>query len=168
MTDLRPHRRQLLKRAGVFGVLAVLLNPVSALAKSTDDVERPEGSWLSTVTVLGSGAPPPFLVLETFTAGGGYVEIDQADFAPPVFGSPGHGAWESTGERTFAATFLVLKYDAKGNAQGMTKVRGGGTISEDGGAYSGAGNFEIFDVNGNLIYSANFTIQAKRIRVERL
>jgi len=120
------------------------------------------------VTIKDCSAPPPFLVLETFATGGGYVEIDQADFAPPVFGSPGHGAWERTGKRQFAATFLVLKYDAKGAPQDFTKVRGGGTISEDGSTYSGAGNFEIFDGNGKLVYSANFTIQAKRIRVERL
>src|ERR1700730_17349691 len=105
MTVLRPNRRQLLKRAGAFGALAALLSPVSAIASSTN-VEGPEGSWLSTITVVGSGAPPPFLALETFTAGGEYVEIDQADFSPPVFGSPGHGAWEMTGERSFAATFL--------------------------------------------------------------
>lgn len=166
MANVRPNRRQLLKRAGAIGAVMTLFSSAPAFAKSTDAVQVPEGSWLSTVTVTGSGAPPPFLVLETFAAGGGYVEIDQADFAPPVFGSPGHGAWESTGERSFAATFLVLKYDAKGTAQGMTKVRGGGTITEDGNAYSGAGNFEIFDVNGKLIYSAHFTIQAKRIRVE--
>jgi len=168
MTDLRTNRRRLLKRAGALGALAALLPSASAFAKPTDAVKGPEGSWLSTVTALGSGAPPPFRVLETFADGGGYVEIDQADFVPPVFGSPGHGAWESTGERKFAATFLVLKFDAKGADQGITKVRGGGTIAEDGNAYSGAGKFEIFDVNGKLIYSANFTIKAKRIRVERL
>lgn len=168
MTHLRSNRRQLLKRAGVLGVGAALLTPVAVSARSTNAAQGPEGSWLSTVTVSGSGGPPPFLALETFAAGGGYVEIDQADFAPPVFGSPGHGAWESTGEGTFAATFLALNYDAKGVAQGMAKVRGGGTIAEDGNSYSGAGNLEVFDVNGKLVFSANFTTQSKRIRVERL
>jgi hypothetical protein len=91
MTDFRPIRRRLLKRAGAFGALAALFIAASALAQSTVATQGPEGPWLSTATVLGSGAPPPFLLLETFAAGGGYVEIDQADFVPPVFGSPGLG-----------------------------------------------------------------------------
>jgi hypothetical protein len=50
--------------------------------------------------------------------------------------------------------------------QGKSKIRQVATLNEAGNAYSGSGNFDVYDVNGNVILSGTFTIQATRIRVE--
>ena len=39
-------------------------------------------------------------------------------------------------------------------------------LNEAGNAYSGSGNFDVYDVQGNVILSGTFTIQATRIQVE--
>ena len=168
MKDARTNRRHLLKKGGVLGVLAALLSPASAFAKTAKETVSPKGSWITTVTISGHGAPPPFLALATFHEGGGYVETDQSEKMPPFLGSPGHGNWVSTGERSFAVTFLSLAFDKKGASQGMSKVRQIATLSENGKAYSGSGKFEVFDVHGKLVLSNSFTTQGRHIPVEPL
>ena len=54
----------------------------------------------------------------------------------------------------------------RGTPQGTSKVRQLATLNETGDAYSGSGNFDMYDVHGNVISSGTFTVQAKRIRVE--
>ena len=163
-------RRQLLKGAGALsalGALAALESPTAAFAKNTNPDQGPEGSWLYTVTVTSSSGPPTTVLgLETYAAGGGYVETDQFSFMHSSLATPGHGSWKSTGERTFLLTYLNLSYDTQGTPQGTTKIRQVATLNQAGDAYSGSGNFDVYDVNGNVILSGTFTIKATRIRVE--
>ncbi len=171
MTNLgKTNRRQLLKGAGALsalGALTALASPTAAFAKNAAEGQGPEGSWLVTVTdISASGLPPSILALETYSAGGGYVETDQLSFMPSSLATPAHGSWKRTGERTFLLTYLTLNYDTKGTPQGTSKVRQVATLNETGDAYSGSGNFDIYDVHGNVISSGTFTVQAKRIRVE--
>ncbi|GAC1375412.1 MAG: hypothetical protein NVSMB44_43940 [Ktedonobacteraceae bacterium] len=171
MTDLeKTKRRQLLKGAGALsalGALAALGSPKAAFAKNTDEGQGPEGSWLFTVTATSSsGLPSPIFGLETYAAGGGYVETDQLSFMPSSLATPGHGSWKRTGERTFLLTYLTLNYDTKGTPQGTSKIRQVATLKENENAYSGSGNFDVYDVHGKVIFSGTFTIQATRIHVE--
>ena len=171
MTDLvRTKRRQLVKGAGVLsalGALSVLGQPMVAFAESAGAGQGPEGSWLYTVTpTSSSGLPSPVLGLETYAAGGGYTEIDQLSFMPSTLATPGHGSWKLTGERTFLLTYLTLNHDAKGTFQGTSKIRQVATLNPAGTAYSGSGDFNVYDVQGNVLLSGTFTIQATRIRVE--
>jgi hypothetical protein len=170
MTDLvQTKRRQLLKGAGVLsalGALTALGQPMAAFADSTG--QGPEGSWLYTVTATSSsGLPSPVLGLETYAAGGGYTETDQLSFMPSSLATPGHGSWKLTGERTFLLTYLTLNHDTNGTFQGTSKIRQVATLNHTGTAYSGSGNFDVYDGHGNVILSGTFTVQATRVRVER-
>jgi hypothetical protein len=173
MTDLRKtKRRQLLKGAGVLSALGALTafgSPMAAFARNNDAGQGPEGSWLYTVTpTSSSGLPSQVLGLETYAVGGGYTETDQLSFMPSTLATPGHGSWKLTGERTFLLTYITLNHDANGTFQGTSKIRQVATLNQTWTTYSGSGKFDIYDVQGNVILSGTFTIQAKRIRVETL
>ena len=85
---------------------------------------------------------------------------------PISLATPGHGSWKRTGERTFLLTYLTLNHDTNGTFQGTSKIRQVATLNQTGTAYSGSGNFDVYDVHGNVILSGTFTIRATRIRVE--
>ncbi len=77
-----------------------------------------------------------------------------------------NGSWKRTGERTFLLTYLTLNHDTQGTFQGTSKIRQIATLNEARNAYSGSGNFDVYDVHGNVILSGTFTIQATRFQVE--
>jgi hypothetical protein len=114
MTELVKGKcRQLLKGAAaaltVLVALAVLGSPMAVFAQSNAASQTPEGSWLYAVTIPNPpNAPIVFLGLETYSAGGGYVEADQLSFTPGYLATAGHGAWESTGSNTFLLTYMNL------------------------------------------------------------
>lgn len=113
MNDLRPNRRQVLKRAGALGATAALLSPTAALAKNTSAAQGPEGSWLVNATITSAHPPVKFQALFTYDAGGGFVQTAQNDFSIPTgLRSSAHGAWVKTGEETFAWTFVKFLFDA--------------------------------------------------------
>jgi len=160
---------QLLKGAAaaltVLVALAVLGSPMAVFAQSNAASQTPEGSWLYTVTIPNPpNAPIVFLGLETYSAGGGYVEADQLSFTPGYLATAGHGAWESTGSNTFLLTYMNLTYDATGTATGSSKVRQTTTMTKN--SYSGSGDYHYYDVNGKVVASGTFTIKAKRILVQ--
>ena len=165
-------RRQLLKGVGALsalGALTALGTPIAAFAKNTDAGQGPEGSWLFTVTATSSsGLPSPIIGFETYAAGGGYTETDQLSFMPSSLATPGHGAWKRTGDRTFLLTYLTLNHDTKGTFQGTSKIRQIATLNEAGNAYSGSGNFDVYDVHGKVILFGTFSVRATRILVETL
>lgn len=170
MTDQsKTKRRYLLKGAGILSTLGALMvfgKPMAAFA-NTDAGQGPEGTWLYTVTATSdSGLPSPVVGLETYAAGGGYTETDQLSFMPSSLATPGHGSWKRTGERTFLLTYLTLNHDTQGTFQGTSKIRQVATLNEQGNAYSGSGNFDVYDVHGNTIVSGTFAIKATRVRVE--
>jgi hypothetical protein len=128
--------------------------------------QRPEGSWLYTVTIPGY----TFQGIETYSTGGGYKEADQLSFSPLAVASAGHGAWQMTGERTFNLTYLNLTFDAfsSGNPTGTLKVRQTTRMDKSGNSYTGSGDYTYYDLDGNPIpsISGTFTITAKRIVVQ--
>lgn len=170
MTDTdKTKRRYLLKGAGILGVLSALIalrRSMTAFANTNTD-QGPEGSWLYTVTATSaSGLPSPVLGIETYAAGGGYTETDQLSFMPSSLATPGHGSWKRTGERTFLLTYLTLNHDTQGTFQGTSKIRQVATLNETGDTYRGSGNFDVYDVHGNVLVAGTFTIRATRIHVE--
>ncbi|MDQ3747507.1 MAG: hypothetical protein M3367_00620 [Acidobacteriota bacterium] len=86
---------------------------------------------------------------------------------PPV-ATAGHGAWEKTGNRRYAFTFLQILYDADGNYQGEAKIRHSITLNQRGNSWSGQLQVEIFDADGNVVFTGSATEQATRIEVEPL
>jgi hypothetical protein len=106
----------------------------------------------------------------TYSAGGGYSEADQLSFNPLAVASAGHGAWKSTGERTFLLTYINLTFDAfsSGTPTGVLVVRQTTTLDKSGNTYTGSGDYTYYDTNNNPIpsISGTFTITANRILVQ--
>jgi hypothetical protein len=134
--------------------------------------DRLEGSWR--VTVTPPGGAPSFRGLITFNKDGGLVASAQGDVllnappgVPPV-ATAGHGAWEKIGSRRYAFTFLQILYDADGNYQGEAKIRHSITLDHRGNSWSGQLQVEIFDADGNVVFTGSATEQATRIVVEPL
>src|SRR2546423_15434325 len=91
MTDQRFERRRVLKGAAAFGALGALAAVQGPPIARADAMTGLDGTWLSTVTTGGSGAPPPFQALTTFTAGGGPVEAGQSTAPSPRRAGQGTG-----------------------------------------------------------------------------
>ena len=128
--------------------------------------QGPEGSWLYTVTIPGY----TFQGIETYSAGGGYMEADQLSFNPLAVASAGHGAWKMISEKRFDLTYLNLTFDAfsSGTPTGTLKVRQTTKIDKSGNSYTGSGDYTYYDLDDNPIpsISGTFTITAKRIVVQ--
>ena len=170
-TDVLKTKWRLLSgvRAATTVLLAIAVCGTSATAfaqAATPDCQGPEGSWLYTVTIPGY----TFLGIETYSAGGGYSEADQLSFSPLAVASAGHGAWKSTGERTFLLTYLNLTFDAfsSGNPTGTLKVRQTTRLDKTGNSYTGSGDYTYYNTAGVAIpsISGTFTITATRIVVQ--
>jgi hypothetical protein len=165
-------RRLLINGAAALAVLAALAvfgSPTALFAQNANQTnvasQNPQGSWLYTVTIPNpGGAPIVFQGIETYSAGGGYVEADQLSFTPGYLATAGHGGWLSTGSSTFILTYANLTYDGAGNATGSSKVRQ--TTKLAGNSYSGSGDFFYYDLNGEVVANGTFTITAKRILVQ--
>jgi len=126
------------------------------------------------ITVTPPGGAPPFRGLITFNKDGGVIASVQGDIllnappgVPPV-ATAGHGAWEKTGSRRYAFTFIQIFYDADGNYQGEAKIRHSITLNHRGNSWSGQLQVEIFDADGNVVFTGSATEQATRIVVEPL
>jgi len=157
----------------VLAALIPLGAPAAATAQSTAQLsgsllqaQGPQGSWLYTVTIPGY----TFQGIETYSAGGGYMEADQLSFSPLAVASAGHGAWQMTGQRTFNLTYLNLTFDgfSTGNPTGTLKVRQTTTLNKSGNSYTGSGDYTYYDLDGKPIptISGTFTITAIRVVVQ--
>jgi len=140
----------------VLAALIPLGAPAAATAQSTAQLsgsllqaQGPQGSWLYTVTIPGY----TFQGIETYSAGGGYMEADQLSFSPLAVASAGHGAWQMTGQRTFNLTYLNLTFDgfSTGNPTGTLKVRQTTTLNKSGNSYTGSGDYTYYDLDGKPI-----------------
>jgi hypothetical protein len=165
-------RSQLIKGAAaltILSALAVLGSPRALSAQDADQAavtsQNPEGSWIYTVTIPDPpDAPIMFTGIETYSAGGGYVEADQLSFTPGYLATAGHGVWQITGKTTFLLTYVNLTYDEKGNPTGSSKVRQTTKLADN--SYTGSGDYFYSDLDGKVVASGTFTITAKRIRVQ--
>jgi hypothetical protein len=77
----RRHLQNVAAALAVLVVLTVFGNPAAVSAQNFHPgnvaSQNPEGSWLYTVTIPNPGsAPLVFQGIETYSAGGGYVEAD--------------------------------------------------------------------------------------------
>jgi len=126
------------------------------------------GSWLETVTFPPELGRPPLLSLATFHGDGTMVASDAGGVTidPPLVATSGHGAWRQLQHRTFAYIARELFSDLNGNLTGHLKVRGIYTVSDSGNEYTGTSLAEVFDPDGNLLFSVEVTNSAERIVVE--
>ncbi len=158
---------------------AVLVIALLALIAQADAEDATDlvGSWLG--TAVSTTAPlPPLKTLLTFTADGTVVEARRLYVASsplgPLLATPGHGAWEHTGHRAFAATILLIYEGAAnhptspGEVLAYEKVRFTLTLDPGGEALSGSLLVEVRDVNNQVVFLGPGTFEATRIQVEPL
>jgi hypothetical protein len=179
---LRPMKTKIatLASLGVAGAAAaalLCLAPQTGRADHGDDdsnrgdnAEALVGTWLVQVTLDPATVPPntPFLnftSIETFNAGGGYLESNNG---PAAGGPGGQGNWAQTGHHRFAVTELRLGFDTTHAFTALNKIRRSLTISGDGNEISGNVQTDIF-VNGTLaqIHPAG-TFHGSRVPIEPL
>ncbi|HEY8816258.1 MAG TPA: hypothetical protein VIP57_14280, partial [Candidatus Dormibacteraeota bacterium] len=117
-----------------------------------------------TVTVPGR---PTAKVLVVLADGGGALRSSQNDLKPASLASPSYGSWANLeAKRQIGITFRNFRYSATSDLVGTSKIRVRATLSEDGDGFSGAGNTQLFDLNGSVTATITFTVDASRIAVE--
>lgn len=172
MANILQNRRQVLKKAGVLGALATLFIPAQAFAKSNTTPASMKtaglgGSWNVKVTPHGSGSPPPFQGLHTFSGDGTIITAEQRDIVPPTLMSSGHGSWvqlsSNDGPDDFAYNYQKLVVDTKGNLLGTIHVHVKIELLEDGQAYKGTGTSVFQPVAQPPAPDYVFMVSASRI-----
>ena len=157
------------KRTLVASIVAVLFTalPIVPGAQSSLTNERPEhanlkalpGSWAVQVSTPTQGTFP---ALATFTSDGAVITSEASSFE-----TAGHGNWVSTGDDEAAYTFVAIEGSPTGEFTGSLKVVA--TLRLDGRQkWSGPFKVDVFDADGNTVFSDRGTAKATRIRVERL
>ena len=111
----------------------------------------------------------PFNTVETFHSDGTFAEDSLLDYIPPQ-GPPGRGLWAKTGEGEFSVTHYGVIVGAISDAQlqGTYRVRSKLATNQTGDQFSGIGKIEIFDPSGNLVFSVDAPVTARRATLEPL
>src|SRR3712207_4228166 len=111
----------------VFVASTGMWHPTGLAQNATPAAEQEEitGSWIISATVTDQGDEFSFVNFSTYMPGGGLVAT-----APE---SPGHGAWESSGDEAYAITIVFPDFDDdEGALEGQATVRATVTLAPDG------------------------------------
>ena len=131
------------------GQIALADNEHSERGRSSDALL---GTWVVQVSLdpntVPPGTPLNFTSLQTFGAGGGFVESNNG----PNSGDPGgQGNFTKTGRRQFSATQARLEFDAAHNFTGSNKVRSHLTLNRTGDEFTGSYQVDLFLPDGTLL-----------------
>jgi hypothetical protein len=178
VANILQNRRQLLKKAGIFGGLAALFIPAQAIARAAETTTASAkitgttnanlgGSWNVKVNPKGSGTPPPFQGLHTFTGDGTTLTTEQHDMVSSTPMSPGHGSWvkvqSNDGRDDFAYNYQKLVVDSQGNLLGKVHVHVNAELSADGQTFTGKGTWVFQPVSQPPNPDYIFELSASRI-----
>lgn len=153
-------------------VLAVLvistltLGLVSAQGESKSQNHgggRLEGTWDVQVTIrnCNTGAViRTFPSIGTFMFGG--TMLDSTSGIPQALKTPGHGGWSHMNGNTYRFSFKSFSFDPSGNPTGWTIIRHEANLNSRATEYESAGTAEVYDPNGNLIFTGCSTTTATR------
>ena len=163
-----------MKRMAIFAAISAALSLAIAAAFSAGGVsgaatsgnsdrsdkhhdQRILGTWLIEVTPTDD---EPFQAMATFSPGGGVVETENA--------SPGTvlGSWKSLGHRRVAITFQRFEFGPGGEPAGRVVVRTEVIVRGD--EFSGPFEFDVFDLEGEVVFSGGGTATAERFPVQPL
>jgi hypothetical protein len=116
------------------------------------------GTWLVDVQPTGD---EPFQATLTFSPGGGLIETEST--------SPGtaQGSWVDRGGGRLAFTLQRFEFDEEGQPAGHVVVRGE-LNPVGGGRLSGPFAVDVFDPEGNIIFSGTGTATARPFEVQPL
>ena len=143
----------------IAGAVALpFLMPVQKAVAQSGDSGRGEnsdamlGTWIVQVSLdpntVPPGTPLNFTALQTYGAGGGFVESNNG---PNSGGPGGQGNFTRTGHHQFAATQVRLEFDAAHNFTGSNKVRSNLTLNKRGDEFTGSHQVDIYLADGTLL-----------------
>jgi hypothetical protein len=124
---------------------------------------RLEGTWDVQVTLRDcqTGAEiRTFASLTTFNFGG--TTFDSTSGIPQALKTPGQGIWGHVSGNTYRFSFKSFSFDPAGNFTGSTKITHEANLASDGNEYTSAGIAEVYNPNGNLIFTGCSTTTATR------
>ncbi len=159
------HKRRMVMFVVGLSSITVLVAFIVAPATQVNADNRSEkllGSWNAVVTTEIQGVTFPSLL--TFTSDGSVI----ADEPPSSFETSGHGNWISTGPGQVAFTFMTLVGSIEGPLSAKYKVVGTLKLGSDKESWSGPFKIDIFDPNGQMIFTDHGTFSLTRIAVEPL
>jgi hypothetical protein len=150
-------------------VSAIVLGIGWTRAQETGSIEAGKivGTWLDEITAYDcqTGVQvATFPALTSFALGG---TLSSAPGAPgPAQRSPGLGAWEKVGGRTFKWVSVTFLFSPTGFLNGTQRVSGTWEIQDDQDELAGTSVSETFDTSGNLLATVCATVAARRVKVE--
>ena len=162
-----------------FIVVAALVLVMASVSPAASAAERQlEGSWVTLVTATNPPGLPAMQSLMTFTRDGGVLESRRL-YVPPPFGplleTGGHGAWERAAHHEFLVKFIFLLQAApnhpvlvNGEPLGTDNIFMRIRLDHSGDTFSGTFVSQARDPQGNVVFSAQGTVQGTRIRPEPL
>lgn len=122
-----------------------------------------EGTWDAQVTIriCPTGvAIRTFASIGTFISGGTF--LDSTSGTPQALKTPGHGVWSHISGRTYRFKFKSFSFDPSGNSTGWTIISHEATLNRQATEYESAGIAEVYNPNGNLIFTGCSTTTATR------
>src|SRR6266436_3490812 len=134
----------------VLGVTFALSTVAASQSGSTATINDLTGTWLTSNTASGPGAPPgPFLTLDTFTRDGNVIAPNQGESACCPLNTPAQGRWKKIGAHTSAVTFIAINYNPDASLAGLLKVRQAITLNGSSTEFNATGIVDVTDPGGN-------------------
>jgi hypothetical protein len=116
------------------------------------------GSWIVNGTPDPQSGIPQFVNFSTMTKDGSIINIDPLD-------GTGVGEWKKSGDHKYSVTFRGFTVI---DGQSMHyRVRGEIQLGKGGNQFDGEFVTDIFDPDGNIVFSVPGTIHAERFKVEK-
>ena len=134
--------------------------PTAQVAEN-NQMEKLLGSWNADLTTPNQDTFPALL---TFTSDGSVITAE----SPLQFESSGHGSWNSKSSGEVAYTFIALFGSEEGKNTGKLKVVGILNLDSGKENWSGPFKIDVFDANGQVIFTDNGTLSLSRIAVETI
>jgi len=99
--------------------------------------------------------------MTTFMEGG--TLLDSTSGIPQALKTPGQGVWSHLRKKTFSFVIKSFNFDAGGNFTGWTIIRHEANLNSEATEYESAGTSEIYNANGNLVFTGCSTTTATRL-----
>jgi hypothetical protein len=112
----------------------------------------------------GARLNPDFPTLMTFNQGGTLIGYGVAPGENPALGSPEFGNWVKTGDRTYRVRDVSYGYDENGAFTGRAEITFRITLDGDADSFTSNQTIDIFDANGNFLFSFCGKARGKRFR----
>lgn len=145
-------------------ILTLTCGLASAQSESVNEnKDRFEGTWDVQVTIRNCrtrAAIRTFPSVTTFMSGG--TMIDSTSGIPQALKTPGHGVWNRVAGNAYHFKFKSFNFDANGNSTGWTIITQRANLQYGIEVYDSAGTSEVYDPNGNLLFTGCSTTTATR------